>query len=140
MGASLLRQWVDRWEIHPAIAGVVERRYADGKFVEQSSLGYSEPWVAQSDFGSDYSRYLPLGIGQWRQDRPIAGAAFMAATLGFGIWHIVAIIENRELRQSGRIDELAEARMLQNVSGGLVYATLGTSVLEAILVDWLEWY
>ena len=80
-------------------------------------------------------RYLPLGVGQFIQGRPLMGLLFLGLDAALIAWNIGSALHFNDLESRHQYNDTAEARNWQNASAALAYTGLLSGVLEAFLFD-----
>jgi len=123
-----------------ATGALVERDYLPDGTLRVKDISHEISLVNIKEQPSDFDplRYMPLGIGQWVQGRPIMGGVLFTSILGIGLWHVSTVEDYSRVRQDGRLAAYKDARFRQNLSAGFLYGAVAISTIEAIVVDWLE--
>ncbi len=79
---------------------------------------------------------VPVGVGQFAQDRPFFGGGYAAAQAGLLAWHLYTW--QRHATAVDENDHAAEPnlRSQRNLSAILFYSSIAASVVEALIVGW----
>lgn len=75
---------------------------------------------------------VPFGVGQFAQNRPIAGSLFAAGTAGIGLWNIIAYRRHTDAVNKASRDESA-LRTQANVAAALFYTAMAAGIGEAVV-------
>ena len=77
---------------------------------------------------------VPFGVGQFAQERYVAGSIYGAVQAGLAAWNVV------EASRGTNEDAAAESdrRKRQNLSAGLLVGAIVASITEAIIVDAMD--
>jgi hypothetical protein len=80
---------------------------------------------------------VPLGVGQFAQDRPGFGASYAALELGLLAWSVVAWRQHVKAVSDHDLARESRLRTQRNLSAGLFYGSLVAGVVEAVVVGWV---
>ncbi len=93
-------------------------------------IAYASTSAAPADVRRGLSpwSFVPAGVGQFVQRRPLVGSIFATATAGAVAWHVIAV----QSRHQGHEDD---SRTQQNLSAGVLIGVAVAGVIEAIVHD-----
>lgn len=91
--------------------------------------------VNQAPAQFNYLSLVPLGGGQFFQDRPVVGGSVLAAEVGILAWHIVAITKHGEAAAAMDADAEQRWRTQRNISAVLTYTSIALGVAEALVYE-----
>ncbi len=77
---------------------------------------------------------IPLGGGQFAQERYLFGAAYLAVEIGLIVWAVVAAVGYGNVVRSGAIEPEPAARLQRNLAIGVSVSFAAATVIEAVIV------
>jgi hypothetical protein len=80
---------------------------------------------------------VPFGVGQFAQDRPVAGAVYATAEAALLAWYVVS--RQRLVDVASRYDLGREERLRgqHQLATALFFSSLAATVAECLIVGWL---
>ena len=80
---------------------------------------------------------VPLGVGQFTQNRPLFGGSYAAVQVGLLAWHLMAWRRHADALDANDFAREPDLRTQRNLSAALFYSSMIVSVAEALLVGYL---
>jgi hypothetical protein len=81
---------------------------------------------------------VPFGVGQFTQDRPVAGAVYATAETGLLAWYVVNWRRHAEAASRDDIENASHLRRQRDLAAVLFFSSLAAAVAESVIVGWLS--
>jgi hypothetical protein len=80
---------------------------------------------------------VPFGVGQFAQDRPVAGALYATAEAGLLAWYVVSWRRLEDAKSRDDVENASDLRRRQQLAAVFLLSSLAATVAESLIVGWL---